>query len=836
MNRGVLSILFFLSGACGLIYEVLWTRLFSSALGHTYLSISIIVASFMFGLFAGSWLIGRSIGKCQNELIWYAILELVIGSYSLLFLLFTGFTETVFNALYAILGKMDLLYSSGKFMITLSFIFIPTSAMGATLPLIVQYFTKNRKNFGENVSLFYSINTIGGAMGALAAGFYVIENFGVRRGLMLTSGINIAIGLIVFFLLRRKNTQVIYSDDAANYGVDERKKLSAKQTAKENKILYLSAAGLSGFTALSYEMIWTRGLEFLIHNSTYSLSVILFVFLVGIAIGSYVAKKNIKKSKHLHYLYGLMQIFLGLYAIFTLYLLYSFSYTDIFQKNVIDIIYDYSYNWLWEIVIYALICCLMFLIPTILMGILFPFINELSFKKVINESGKTVSAVYAINTIGAIAGPLITSFFLLPAFGIKTSILLISLVNLMLGIIFIFKANLKVVSTLSISTALFFFALGLSFEGQYLFGRKEQKEDRVLFYKEGLMSTVKVYEQNKSLYMSIDGVSIASNHSTLLKKEKLIAHLPFFVKSDIKKILAVGLASGISVGSMALHRNVENIDCVELIKSVFSAAKYFSEDTYDIFNNKKINLIYDDIYAYMKFHNEKYDLISSDGKLGPLYRGNTIMLSSEYYELCKSRLTKEGLFIQWIPIITPYQELRVLLETLKRSFKYMSLFYFYPTDIFMLASESPIILDKSHMDDVFSDETIKRELERFDIRDSFSILSSFIGVYVSVSGETSRINSFDTPLLEFEYQREWKKSRRWEGGYRAKNLEYLTENYEKTDLNLLHSMFKNTEKPPVENIFKASLLFFKGATTFFKTGNLTKSFREYTQFKESLKF
>lgn len=836
MNKKVFSLLFFLSGLCGLMYQILWTRMFSFVLGNTYLTISIIVASFMFGLFLGSYLIGRYIDKVHHELKWYALLEVLIGGYALLLLLSFGFTDSIFKWLNLFLNRIEIIYSLSKFVVTLFFIIIPTSAMGATLPLVVQYYTKNKKLFGDNVSLFYGINTIGGAVGALFAGFYLIEHLGISNGLLFTAAINILIGFIVFSASKRSEIQTL--DVALEKNPDkkkrkERKKLPGKPSVEGFKILYLAAAGLAGFAALSYEIIWTRGLKFLIHNSTYSFSVMLFVFLLGIAIGSHVAKKINGKKRDLHYTYGILQLILGVFAVFTIYLLYRFSYSGFFQRNVVEIIYDYSYTWQWGIIIYVLICSIMFLIPTVIMGILFPLINQLYFKNIIDKAGKTVSSIYAVNTIGSIMGSLVAGFFLIPAFGIKTSIIIISIINLFLGILFVFKSYFKIQSTLLAGSVLFVFVTSLSYNGKYLFGRGENKQSRVLFYQEGLMSTVKVFERQNNFFISIDGNTIASTHRTLFKKEKLIAHLPFFIKPGIKKVLSVGLASGISAGAMSLHQNIEQIDCVELIKPVFAAAKYFTNYNNNILKNPRTNLIYNDIYAYLRQQNEKYDLISSDGKLGPLYSGNTIMLSRDYYELCKQRMKKDGVFIQWIPIITPYKELKVIFDTLQSSFRYVFVFYFYPADIFMLASESPIILDKSYMDNVFSNTAVRQDLEQFGIKDALSILSSFIGVYEIVSHEDIRINSFDKPILEFEYMREWKKSKMWAGGYRAKNLQFLVENYEKTELDDLYALVNHVEKPDLKNIVMGARLFFKGCIKFYKTGNFQNSFREYYKFRQS---
>ena len=838
MTKKLFAILFFLSGLCGLMYQILWTRLFSFVLGNTYLAISMIVASFMFGLFLGSCLIGRYMGKVKNELRLYAFLEMLIGGSALLLLFSFAVPEFLFKGLYGFLGKIELLHLFGKVLLILLCIVIPTSAMGATLPLAVQYYTKNKEGFGDNISLFYAINTIGGAIGVLIAGFYLVEQLGVKGGILATAVVNIGIGMVVWLTTRVEpaNEPVAAIDPASEKAAENSKKRKEpKQLAFERNLVYLLAAGFSGFAALSYEIIWTRGLKFLIHNSTYSFSVVLFIFLLGIAIGSGIAKKVVQRDKNLHYIFGLLQTVLALYAVLTIYLLYNFSYSEFFQTNIVEIIYDYSYNWQWAILIYSVICAMMFLAPAIIMGASFPLINELFFNKNQRRAGQTVSSIYAVNTVGGIAGSLAAGFFLLPAFGIKNSLLVVSMINLLLGVVFVAKSKFKIQPTLLSAAAAFILLFILSFEGKYLFGRGEKERDAVLFYQEGLMSTVKVFNRSNNYYMSIDGNTIASTHMTLFKKEKLIAHLPFFIKPDIKNVLSVGLASGISVGSMALHDVVQKIDCVELIKPVFQAARYFVRYNFDIFHSQKVKLIYDDIYAYLMYHDEKYDLISSDGKLGTLYSGNNLMLSKDFYELSKQRLKKAGLFIQWVPIITPHKALKVILDTLKNSFEYVALFYFYPTDIFMLASESPIILDKASMDDLFSDPAVKGDLERFKIKDAEAVLSAYIGPYEAEHTDSTKINSFDQPYLEFAYMREWKKSKKWIGGYRAKNLQFLLANFEKTDFNYLYSQVRHIEEPVLNTIVTRSKLFFKGCINFFKTGNFQNSFREYREFKNNVK-
>ena len=180
MNRKLFAVLFCLSGLCGLVYQVLWTRLFSFVLGNTYHAISIIVAAFLFGLFFGAWQIGGLMKRCRNELKLYAFLELLVGGYALLLLTAYGFIEAIYQQLNSLLDSVDTLHLLGRFLVTLLLLLPPTAAMGATLPLAVQYFTSKRTNFLDNVGFFYSVNTFGGVIGVLVAGFLVIELLGVR--------------------------------------------------------------------------------------------------------------------------------------------------------------------------------------------------------------------------------------------------------------------------------------------------------------------------------------------------------------------------------------------------------------------------------------------------------------------------------------------------------------------------------------------------------------------------------------------------------------------------------------------------------------------------------
>lgn len=833
MNRRLFSLLFLLSGYCGLMYEIFWTRLFSIVHGSTYLAISSIVASFMFGLFFGAYLIGKFMHRVERPLRLYAILELFIGAYALLLLLFFGAADGLFVSLNEFLKQIPLLNAFTKFLLTLVLIGAPTTAMGATLPLVIEHFTKKEKLFAENVSWFYAINTLGGALGVLTAGFILIEYLGLRHGIAAAASLNLLIGGAVWYFFvpgEKESTRAIPA-------AQKQKPMTSLASRHDSRWrgLYVAAAGLSGFAALAFEIVWTRGLKFLIHSSTYSFSIMLFTFLAGIALGSLWARKIIRTQSDLHGLYGKLQLALGFYALFSIFILYSFSYTPFFQNNVLAIIYDYSYSWLWTLGIYALTCILLLFVPTLLMGILFPMVSELYFQETEKKPGQTVSLIYAVNTLGSILGSLSAGILLIPLMGIKNSILLISGINIGLGFAFMWRHKLQFRVALGISAVLLMVLIPLSREGKYLYGHGENPGDRIRYYKEGLMATVKVYQRKKHLNMSIDGMQIASTSAILFQKEKLIAHLPFLIRPNLEQVLSVGLASGISTGTMALYPQVEQIDCVELIKPVFDAARIFKPFNFDVFNNPRVNFIHNDVYAFLKYSHSRYDLISSDGKLGPLYSGNTIMLARDYYDLCKTHLKEDGLFIQWVPLITPSGVMKTILETLKKSFPHVALFYFYPSDVFMVASPSPIAFDTRSMKKVFEDSTIRKDLKPFFIQDPADVLTSFIGFYEGPGKNSPTLNTFDRPVLEFDYLKEWKKSSNIPGGYRAENLQLLTDIFKQTGRDDLTSHIQGSPAANYSSrIYQSSLAFYNFAIQNFKQGNYLLGLRRYIQLKGDL--
>jgi len=855
------------------VYQVLWTRLFSHILGGTYLTISLVVASFMSGLFLGAWLIGKYIYFIEKKIVnfssfpssltvnsnikfdnskrylrklgilpdtkdtWlrystrlYGILEGLIGIYAICFILNFSTIENIYQTFHYSCENTTVGLTIMQTVFLFILLAVPTFSMGASLPLIVHAYTKKVEDFGANISWFYASNTLGGAFGGLIAGFILLEFLGITNSLYLMAIANLLIGGVSIIASRR------FPDETYIQILPLRDNMPFRPFATSFPTISIGVfAFLTGFAALASEMIWTRALRIVIHSSTYSFSIILFIFLLGITIGSLIANQWLKSPDTLALRFGISQCILGLFTLLSAYLLYVTFQTDWFQTNILTYLYDYAYNWGISIVLFILLSCLLFLIPTIMMGIAFPLLNSFYYPRKSEAVGAVIGEIYTINTIGSILGALGAGLVLIPLCGMKIGLLIVGCINLWIGSRFFAISQYKGWKGWSILGLAVGLAILVGYSSNELSGKGEATS-KTVFYKEGLAATVKVFDQGDERYLSIDGISIASSHKSLLQKEKLVAHLPFLIRPTIKEALSVGLASGISTGSISLHPSVETVECVELVDAVFPAATYFEAYHHNALKHPKIQLFQNDIYNHLTYSSKQYDLISSDGKLGSLNNANTVLLSKNYYDLCQSKLSQQGLFIQWIPLITPHSAFKTILQTLSSSFPYVYAFYFYPSDVLLVGTNQPIELNLFQMQALFDSPTIASDLKSIQLDKAGDVLGAYIGRIEIDEGKGIKLNSFDQPILEFRYLRDWKRSKDIEGGYRAQNLTFLLSNYQRTRADMLDIIRGLPNPDYLPALFNSSANYYQFCIDNFKRGNYQQGVEETYKFRTSLPF
>lgn len=812
--RLLIILLFFISGFSGLIYQVMWNRQFKLILGSSIVSVSIIVAIFMLGLLLGSWWIGKKLEakKSINELFYYGILEIIIGlfGFALIFilpkahLLFSVFSTSSieFNYFELILNILSTFLLLG----------IPTIAMGATLPLLINHFSKIDTKFRQTIGQFYSINALGGALASLISGFILLRYLGVQNSIIIAILLNILIGIIALIKSRS------YAPEN-NVEVDkiENDKVNLIDI-KYSKILLMTAL-LTGFISISYEVLWIRCINYILNSSTYTFSIILFIFLLGIAIGS-ALMSTVRKLKNKELTLSIFQLLLSILGILIIYLFYEYAYSETFYNFFI--VQDSSVpSWSKNVGLNLTFSLLVFLFPSILMGMSFPLISDIYFQHKKTKSGVAISKVYIANTFGSILGALIPVFLLIPVLGsLKSTLYLLAILNLIIALFFVLKSRAK---KKFLFTAVYILIFGLvivktesgstlaSLEGI----SEDSSADKPIFYKEGIMATVKVYNKNNTYKsLSIDGVTIASE--AFKAKESIIGHLPFFTKQKINSVLAVGLASGSTVGSILKHEEVNHVDVVEIVPSVLNTLHYFKSSNQNVQHHEKVDIYIDDILSFLLYTDKKYDLISSDGKFGILNKSNTTMLSKDYYEICQKHLTEEGLFIQWISTEIPNKHLRVILNTVNSVFSHSELFLIRK-NLFILSSNSPVYLDNGRILESLKDQHVLADINASGIYTPTEMMSFYIGPN-TVSIKDNSLNTLNNPLLEYDYNKERTIDVQANGTSAYTNFLFLFDQLKRNKTKIESSKNTITENKIV-NSFTLSYNFFNSRLAFFK-GNM----------------
>ena len=286
--RTIVFILFLLSGACGLVYEVVWSRVMTQIFGSTVLAVGTVLAAFMSGLALGSYLLGKKADRSPSPLRFYAYLELGVGLTALASMALMDRADTLYLALYRVLGESDVLLATARLVIAFALVMVPTVLMGATLPVLSRFVITRLSVVGSGLSSLYAINTIGAVTGALAAGFFLIRAVGIHRSVYLAVACNLAIGLLAWILARRHAPDSRAASEPPTADASGQGPGADSDTGRNRMLLWVF--GLSGFASFAYEIFWTRALVHLMGNSTYAFTMMLAAFLSGIALGGFLIR------------------------------------------------------------------------------------------------------------------------------------------------------------------------------------------------------------------------------------------------------------------------------------------------------------------------------------------------------------------------------------------------------------------------------------------------------------------------------------------------------------------------------------------------------------------
>ncbi|MGE0594664.1 MAG: fused MFS/spermidine synthase [Vicinamibacterales bacterium] len=635
----VMLLLFVGSGCAALVYEVVWLQLLQLSIGSSAVSVGVLLGIFMGGMCLGSLLLPRFVGAGPHPLRVYAYLELGIGLFGIIVLFAVPFVGAFYTSI-AGTGQVSLILRAVVASICL---LPPTLLMGATLPSIARYVQATPSGVSW-LGYFYGGNLAGAVLGSMLAGFYLLRVFDMVTATGVAVAINVAVALLALAIAR-----------VSGYRPPMERGVSVTPAVPGARLVYV-AIGLSGLTALGAEVVWTRVLSLLFGATTYTFSLILAVFLVGLGIGSSIGSSLAGRGINARAALGWCQLLLCVAMAWASYVSNaSLPYWPINPSISTSLSYNFQLD--------VLRAMWVMLPSAILWGASFP----LALAAVAGpgqDPGRLVGGVYAANTVGAIVGALYTSLVLVGSFGSQFAQQVLIGIAALSAVLMLGTARTGTFRGLSVArTAALIVAVlvagGLARSVPELpglliaYGRYAATwigQNEIIYSGEGITAAVAVSRTpSGSLNYHNAGKVQASSEPQDMRLQRMLGHMTTLVPRTPTKVLVIGCGAGVTAGAVSIDPLVRDQTIAEiepLVPQVVST--YFSEHNFDVVRNPKVTVHLDDARHYLLTTDETFDAITSD-PLDPWVKGAATLYTREFFREVREHLNPGGvvtLFVQ----------------------------------------------------------------------------------------------------------------------------------------------------------------------------------------------
>jgi spermidine synthase len=657
----VLHLLFFASGAAGLIYEVVWVRQFATVFGSSVYSVAIVTSLFMCGLGLGGFAAGRFADARFREdprapLRWYGRFELAIGALGLTLALVLPQLESVSAAISSYVPdeagwyRLTTAASVARYAIAALLLAPITLLMGGTLTLLVRQIVASEVDAaGWRIGTLYAVNTAGAALGCLATDLALVPALGIRGTQSLAVALNLAAGLGALALARRPGAAPLPAAPAAPAAAEPSPRALLGFTAL--------ALGLTGFTSMGLQVVWFRHLISVFGGYRPTFSLLLFVILSGLWIGSLVGGACERRMRRPLLLYA---VAVALFAASSLGGLAAFDVEQVklagFGERS-DLLWTLAVHWspvraaLWLVGI-----------PMVFLGTAFPLANA-HVQRSVARVGDRAGALYLANTAGGVLGSLLAGFVLLPRLGMqRAALLLVAATLASLAALQLAGRGARAGERRARADRAVFsgsWALGLAallgfarLPADHLLGRVLSFPPKleVLALNEGVNETIVILEQPgvfRSLFTN--GHSMSSTSVDGQRYMRSFAHVPLLLHEAPRKAMVMCFGVGNTLAATLLHP-LESIDMVDYSADVLRHAGYFEEANGRPLEDPRVRVFVNDARQHLRMQPpESYDLITGEPPPIP-YAGVVNLYSREFFALARSRLRPGGLLSYWFPV------------------------------------------------------------------------------------------------------------------------------------------------------------------------------------------
>lgn len=659
---------FLLSGASSLIYQTVWVRMLTRYLGSTTYALATVLGVFMAGLALGSYLAGRWVDRSRQPLRWYAILEVAIAGLALVvsFLVIAWSGPIYLQAYGWLVGDGEpgwtLLLARVGF-VTLCLL-PATVLMGATLPILVAHVSRQGQRFQDGLGQLYATNTLGAVLGVLAAGFVLLGVLGETGSLLVAAVANLLAGGLALASGRgaEADAEVERAEATA----------SAEPYPAGLRRLALLTLFVSGFTALAYEVLWTRQLVLYLETSIYAFTAMLSTLLIGIAWGSWDAAKSESVRTRPLASVGMLEICIGTWAaVGMLAYPYFDSQTSPLWRSLADLIgKDPQSKASFGL---AMLGCIFLVLPmAFFFGRQFPPAVRAAAADP-DRPGQSTGTAYAINTVGTILGSLATGFVLIPTLGTALTMLTLAAVNVGLGLVLLACAPAaERGSSLRWGAGLAgVFVLAALLAGDPYRGVIEKRlaqwyrgAEIYHYFESPTGTTVAAGSPRHPTYRTllVNGVGMTA----LVSETKVMAHLPYLLVDQPRRALVICFGMGTTFRSLSGYPDLQ-VDAVDIVPEVFGCFDSYHPDAAAVRQRPNAHWHADDGRNFLQVRDGFYDIITIDPP-PPLHSAGAVNLyTRDFFTLCKSRLTPGGVLCLWLPP-GPEGEMLMIIKTFREVF------------------------------------------------------------------------------------------------------------------------------------------------------------------------
>jgi len=747
----LLTLVFVLSGAAGLIYESIWSRYLGLLVGHSAYAQVIVLVIFLGGMSAGATFAGRRSSRIAEPLLWYAVVELIVGVIGLFFHdIFGVASELAYGSIFPALAGTGLV-AAAKWSIAGALILPQSVLLGVTFPLMSAGLLRRLPRApadpyaatGRVLGILYFANSIGAAVGVLVAGFWLIAAIGLPGTLLTAAMLNIIAAVATYLALRawkdRSADEVDEVEQAmdravlgAPLGVPDEPPVVAMPAAtpaptpmeadtqrRARATLWKLLLAVSFGTAVAsfiYEIAWIRMLALVLGSATHAFELMLSAFILGLALGAFWIRRRADGTGDAMRLLGVVQFAMGTLAIATLAI-----YVDAFHwmSGLIEALDENAAGYrVYNVARYGISLAVM-LPPTFCAGITLPLITRMLLGA--GHGEKAIGAVYAWNTLGSIVGAAMASLWLMPLLGLRVMLIAGGTIDLALGVWLLwFRAEgrpaLKQTAVLaSVAGALVVagsllgrpFDPGILTSGVFRYGTVPERGARqIVFYEDGRTATVSVRlgsdsayslatngkpDASISRYWFDEAPTVDSLKEPLGGDESTQVLLPMISLAYVpqaKQAAVIGNGSGITTHMLLGSETLDDVVTIDIEPQMIEASKLFRPANQRAFEDPRSRFVHDDAKSFFAASVTKFDLIISEPS-NPWVSGVSGLFTEEFYGRVSGYLAPDGIFGQWLHLYEIDDDLVLsVLAALHRNFQSYDVYLMNDVDVLVVASNA----------------------------------------------------------------------------------------------------------------------------------------------------